>query len=446
MAAIEPTTDRASRPNVVVVGAGFGGLYAAKRLQKEAVNLTVIDRRNHHLFQPLLYQVATAMLSPADIAVPVRSVISKAHKPAARILLDEVTAVDPQANAVKLATGGSIPYDYLIMATGSQYNYFGREADWGKIAPGIKTLEDAVEIRRRVLLSFERAEQTDDKAEQDRLLTFILIGGGPTGVEMAGSLAELARSSLKQDFTKIDPRDARIILLEAGPRLLSSFTEKQSAYAKGVLVKMGVEVRLNSGVESIRNNGVVAGGEFIPARNVFWAAGVKATLVSEGLKLHTARNGAAIVEKDFSLATYPNIFVVGDASAYTTEDGKTLPALAPVAKQEGAYVGEVVARKVRGEAPPAPFRYFDWGTMATVGRSAAIGQFGRFSIQGFFAWLFWCAVHISYLVGFRNRIVVLINWLWAFVTYAKGARLITGSTSLPSDPGHADDEPRTPVI
>jgi NADH:ubiquinone reductase (H+-translocating) len=423
----EPVSSaEATRPQVVIVGAGFGGISAAKRLMSEAVDLTVIDRQNHHLFQPLLYQVATAALSPADIAMPIRSLLHRPKRARVTVLLDEATGVDKDARCVRTVRTGRVPYDWLILATGSTYSYFGHDA-WAEAAPGLKTVEDALAIRNRLLSSFECAETTAEPEMRNRLLTFVMIGGGPTGVEMAGALAELAKATLARDFVNIDPTHARIVLVEAGPRLLAGFPEDQSAYAERALRRLGVEVLTSSPVEDIDNLGVRVRGERIEAAAVIWCAGVQATPVGEWLGAETARASTVKVTADLSLPHRPEIFVIGDAASVRGAEGGALPGLAPVAKQEGRYAAEVIAARIAGREPPAPFRYRDWGSMATVGRSAAVGQFGSLHTQGFFAWLLWGAVHLGYLVGFRNRMVVLVSWLWAWATYARGARLITGT-------------------
>lgn len=426
------------RPHVVVVGAGFGGLAAAKRLRRAPVDVTVIDRRNHHLFQPLLYQVATAALSPADIAAPIRAVLHAGRQRDAYVLLDEVIGVDTQARHLRTRDSAVQVYDYLILATGSEFSYFGHEAEWAHFAPGLKTIEDATEIRRRVLLAFEKAETSHDRAEQERLLTFVLIGGGPTGVEMAGALAELAKATLARDFSRIDPRAARILLVEAAPRLLGGFAERLGDYAHRALAGMGVEVSTDTRIEAIDADGVVANGRRIPARTVIWCAGVKATPVGAWLGVPTTRNGAVEVLPDLSVAEAPDIFVIGDAASVAGPEGRPLPGLAPVAKQQGEYVADLIARRVRGAPAPGPFAYRDWGSMATIGRSAAVAEIGGARLTGVAAWLLWGLVHITYLIGFRNRVVVTVNWIWAWITYAKGARLITGvrgeaSAALPAD-------------
>lgn len=417
--------DKAAR--VVIVGAGFGGLNAAKTLARAGVPFTLIDRRNHHLFQPLLYQVATAVLSPADIAVPIRAVLPPGRQKAqARILMDEVTGIDRAARIALTKGGTRIGYTHLILATGSNYAYFGHEDEWAPHAPSLKSLDDALNIRRRVLLAFERAETTRDPALRDRLMTFAVIGGGPTGVETAGALAELAKATLARDFSSIDPRSARVILIEAQDNLLLAYPPRLGSYTARKLGQMGVEVITGNPVKDITADGVTLADRTILTANVFWCAGVRATPVGEWLGLQSEENGTLRVRPDLRLDADRNIFVIGDASMLEDGEGNPLPALAPVAKQQGAHAARQIIAQLRGRPAPGPFRYRDWGTMATVGRSAAVGKFGRLEITGFPAWLLWGAVHIAYLVGFRNRLSVVLNWLWAWLFYSKGARLITG--------------------
>lgn len=416
----------ADKGRVVIVGAGFGGLSAAKHLARAGIPFTLVDKRNHHLFQPLLYQVATAALSPADIAVPIRSVLSPGNREAIEILMDEVVGVDPGRKLVLTAGGAELAYTTLILATGAEYTYFGNEDRWAVNAPALKSLDDALNIRRRVLLAFERAETTSDPDLRARLMTFVIIGGGPTGVETAGALAELARATLAKDFTNIDPRATRVVLVEALDSVLGSYPSHLGSYTERRLRQMGIEVLTGSPVKDITSDGVVLADRIVFSSNVFWCAGVKATPVGEWLQVSTEKNGTLKVGNDLRLAGHEDIFVIGDASTVLSETGEPLPALAPVAKQQGHYAAEAIIRQSNNVPRQAPFRYRDWGSMATIGRSAAVGKFGRLEITGFVAWLFWGAVHIAYLVGFRNRINVMVNWLWAWMTYAKGARLITG--------------------
>ena len=429
---------------VVIIGAGFGGLSAAKTLARAGLPLALIDKRNHHLFQPLLYQVATAVLSPADIAVPIRGVLSPGRKGAVSILMEEIEGVDTARRVVRSVSGDETPYEALILATGSKYTYFGHEQDWAQYAPALKSLDDAVNIRRRVLLAFERAETTNDPALRERLMTFVVVGGGPTGVETAGALAELAKATLARDFTNIDPRATRIVLAEADKTLLNAYPGHLGAYAERKLADLGVEVHTGAPVRSITAEGATAGEVFFPTSNIFWCAGVEATPVGKWLGVETERNGTVRVGPDLRVPGFEDIYVIGDAAAAFDKDGTRFPALAPVAKQQGKYVAEAIIRARNGRPAQGRFRYRDWGTMATIGRSAAVGKFGRFEVRGFFAWVLWGAVHIAYLVGFRNRLSVLINWLWAWLTYAKGARLITGpdraATSAPDSRKAIDEE------
>jgi NADH dehydrogenase len=414
------------RPRVVVVGAGFGGLEAARKLARSPVDVTVIDRRNYYLFQPLLYQVATAALSPADIAQPIRAVLRDQQN--ATVLLDEVIGVDVGARRVETRFGADQSYDYLILATGSQYAYFGHD-DWPRLAPGLKSIDDATLIRRRVLFAFEEAENVTDPEIRQRLLTFVLVGAGPTGVEMAGALVELAHASLSRDFRHINPHTAHILLVEAGPRVLSGFPERLAAFAKHSLERMGVEVLLDTPIEAIDRDGVVARGKRIEAANVIWCAGVEASPVARWLGVPAGKNGRVRVAADLSVPGHPEIFVVGDAAFVTGPTGEPLPGLAPVAKQQGQYVGEVVARLVRREPPPPPFHYRDQGALATIGRHSAIADLGWIRLTGSVAWILWSIVHIFFLIGFRNRMAVFLNWIWAWLTYGRGARLITGDTT-----------------
>lgn len=416
----------AGRERVVIVGAGFGGLSAAKHLARAGVPFTLIDKRNHHLFQPLLYQVATAALSPADIAVPIRSVLSPGNRGTIEILMDEVDGVDTGRRVVTTTGGAEIGYSALIMATGAEYTYFGNAERWAANAPALKSLDDALNIRRRVLLAFERAETTSDPNLRARLMTFAVIGGGPTGVETAGALAELARATLAKDFTNIDPRATRVVLIEALDTLLAAYPPHLGAYTGRKLRQMGIEVLTGSPVQDITGDGVILADRTVLTSNVFWCAGVKATPVGAWLNAPTEKNGTLKVGNDLRLEGHADVFVIGDASTALDAAGKPLPALAPVAKQQGHYAAEAIIRQRNNVPLQGPFRYRDWGSMATIGRSAAVGKFGKLEITGFVAWLFWGAVHIAYLVGFRNRISVLVNWLWAWMTYAKGARLITG--------------------
>lgn len=415
------------RPVVVIVGAGFGGLAAVRALESEAVDIVLIDQRNHHLFQPLLYQVATAWLSPADIAAPIRSVFSQQENLV--VILGKVTGVDPAARTVRIDNGareGDLPYDFLVVATGVRHDYFGND-QWENFAPGLKTVEDAIDIRERLLMAFEMAEMSTDTAERDANLTIVIVGGGATGVEMAGSIAELAKAALVKDFRRIDPRQARVLLVEAGPSVLPSFPEALSAAAKRSLEKLGVVVKVNSRVTGCDANSVTLGDERIPAATVIWAAGVKASPAATWLNANADRAGRVMVGADFSVPGHPEVFVVGDTASLTDAAGRRLPGVAPAAKQAGRYVGQAISAKLRGQAAPAPFRYRDLGNMATIGRRAGVADFGWISLKGPIAWWLWGIVHIYFLIDFRSRISVSINWLWSFLTYQRGARLITGA-------------------
>ena len=402
----------ASRAHIVIIGAGFGGLSAAKRLGKVAADVTVIDRRNHHLFQPLLYQVATAALSPADIAAPIRGIL--ATQANTHVILGSVTGIDTAGRSV-LIGNRRIPYDLLIIATGARENYFGHD-EWAAVTSGLKTIEDATTMRRRILVAFERAEDSDDEAERRRLLTFAIIGGGPTGVELAGALAELAKAALARDFRHIDPTTARIILVEAGPRLLPSFPPKLSAVAARALTRLGVELRLGTTVTRCDRGGAVLDDEGIESRTLIWAAGVAASPAAAWLGVEPGRGGRVAVTPDLSLAEHPEIFVIGDTAHVEGPDG-ALPGVAPVAKQEGAYVARVIATRLAGKGPPGPFRYRNLGNLATIGRKEAVVDFGRLRLTGRIAWLVWGLAHIYFLIGFRNRMAVAVDWLWSYLTY-----------------------------
>jgi NADH dehydrogenase len=418
----------APRPEVVVVGAGFGGLAAARRLGDAPVAVTIVDRRNYHLFQPLLYQVATAALSPSDIAYPIRSTLR--HQSNARVLLAEVTAIDTAQRQVRLADG-ALTYDFLILAGGAGHAYFGHD-DWEKFAPGLKTLEDAIAIRGRILLAFEKAERETDAAARRELLTFVVVGGGPTGVELAGAIAEISRHVLVSDFRSIDPREARIVLLEAGPRILPAYMPESSSRAAEALRVRGVEVRTQSPVTGVDAGGVRLGTERLAARTVLWAAGVAASPLARTLGSPVDRAGRAIVEPDLSIPGHPEVFVIGDLSVYTHQTGKPLPGLSPVALQQGRAAAANILRTLAGE-PRRPFHYVDKGTMAVIGRSAAVAEIGGLRFSGLLAWLLWCFVHIFFLIGFRNRVIVMMEWAWAYLTYQRGARLITGEVG-PENP------------
>ena len=412
---------RSGIPHVVIVGGGFGGLNAARALARRPVRVTLLDRRNYHLFQPLLYQVASAALSPADIATPLRSILRKAAN--VSVLLAEAETID-FTNRRLVLDRGELGYDALILAAGAGHSYFGHD-DWELLAPGLKTLEDALEIRRRVLLAFEAAEREPDGAERRALLTFVIVGAGPTGVELAGALAEIARETIARDFRAIDPRQARVILLEGGPRILPSFPEALSKRAQMALSRLGVEVRTGSTVTRITPDAVWVGGEQIRSRAVLWAAGVAAAPLARSLGAPLDRAGRVLVEPDLSIPGHPEAFVIGDLAAFIHQTGQPLPGLAPVAIQQGRAVADNVWRRLRGE-PTRPFHYFDKGSMAAIGRAKAVAVMGRLRLWGFPAWLAWVFVHILYLIGFRNRFLVVFEWAWAYFTYQRGARLITG--------------------
>jgi NADH dehydrogenase len=414
--------DRDGVPHVVIVGGGFGGLNAAHSLARAPVRVTVIDRRNHHLFQPLLYQVASAALSPADIAAPIRHVLRKQRN--TEVLLADVVDVDAGARALVLSDGRRVGYDFLIVATGAVDQYFGHD-EWVESAPGLKTIEDATSIRRRFLLAFEAAEQTSDPELCEALLTFVVVGGGPTGVEMAGAFAEIARHTLADDFQHVDVTRARVILIEGGPRLLAAYDEELSGKARRKLEQKGVEVRLNSLVSRIEPDAVHVGDERIPARNIVWAAGVAASPLGRRLDAPVDRMGRVIVEPDLSIPDRPEVFVIGDLAHFAHQTGEPLPGVAPVAMQMARSASANILRTLRGHARE-PFRYRDKGSMATIGRGAAVAQVGGLKMDGFLAWLAWLFIHLMYLVGFRNRVAVFMEWAWSYLTWQRGARLITG--------------------
>ncbi|MBN8875800.1 MAG: NAD(P)/FAD-dependent oxidoreductase [Rhodospirillales bacterium] len=415
-------------PRLVVIGAGFGGLAAAQGLARQPVALTVIDRRNHHLFQPLLYQVATAGLSPADIATPIRSLFR--HRRQVRVLMAEVTGIDVAGRVVR-TSAGSVPYDTLVIATGAQDAYFGHSA-WERFAPGLKTVEDAVAIRRRILLAFEHAEAEPDPERQRRLLTFVIVGGGPTGVELAGAIAELAKVALALDFRRIDPRSARVVLVEAGPRVLATFPDPLSEAAARGLHELGVEVRTGAAVSDCDADGVALGATRIEAATVLWAAGVTASPAARWLGVPADRAGRVVVGPELTVPEHPEVFVIGDTAHVAGPQGRPLPGVAPVAKQQGEYVARAIAARRAGRAPAA-FRYRDLGNLATIGRGRAVADFGWIRLSGRFAWLLWGLVHVAFLIGFRNRIAVLLDWLWAYVTFRRGARLITAPHGPPEE-------------
>jgi NADH dehydrogenase len=434
-------TTTSPRPRVVIVGAGFGGLAAAKRFAGRPVDVTIIDQRNHHLFQPLLYQVATAALSPADVAWPIRGIF--ARHPNVRVVLGEVTGLDLE-NRVVRSDRIDLPYDYLILATGASHSYFGHD-DWTTNAPGLKSIVEATEIRRRILLAFELAEIGMSKAEQRRELTFVVIGGGPTGVELAGAIAELARYTLALDFRNIDPSSARVILVEAGDRLLRAFPEDLSAYAECALERLGVEVMLNKTVEVRAGEGAFIGDMLIPCATMIWAAGVAVPHLKNWLPVQTDRAGRVPVEPDLSVKQRPEVFVIGDAAAAAWRDGLIVPGIAPAAKQGGRYVAEVVLAAVRGAPKPAPFRYRHQGNLATIGRHSAIVDLGRIKLTGWTAWWIWGLAHIYFLIGVRAPIIIAAQWLWAYLTFGRGARLITGIQPLFQERKTQNGKPTQPT-
>jgi NADH dehydrogenase len=410
------------RPQVVIVGAGFGGLSAAQALKNSSVDVTLVDKRNHHLFQPLLYQVATAALSPADIAAPIRGILARNLN--TRVLLERVTGVDTAAQQVRLGSGGALPYDWLVLATGARHSYFGRD-DWAEHAPGIKTIDDATAVRRKVLLALERAETETDQDRRHALLTFVVIGGGPTGVEMAGAIAELARKSVSRDFRSITPHCSRVILVEGGPRLLAVFPATLSARAQAAIESLGVEVRLNARVSAVGSDFVQVGEETIPAFTAVWAAGVMASPAAEWLGAEADRAGRVAVGADLRAPGLANVFVIGDTACCPGPKGRPLPGVAPVAKQQGRHVAQTIRAALAGRSVRS-FRYRDYGNLATIGRRRAVIDFGRVRLSGWTAWLIWCVAHIWFLVGFRSRIVVGLSWLWNYLTFERSARLITG--------------------
>ena len=410
-----------SLPHVVIVGGGFGGLYAARALAHRPVRVTLLDRRNHHLFQPLLYQVATAVLNPSDIAVPLRSVLRRATN--ITVLLAEVQKVE-LANRRLVLDRGEIGYDAVVLAAGASHSYFGHD-EWEVLAPGLKTLEDALEIRRRVLLAYEAAEREQDGAERQALLTFVVIGGGPTGVELAGALGEISRQTVARDFRLIDPTKSRIVLLEGGSLILPTFPESLSRGAADALRRIGVEVRVGAIVTRVTPDAVWLGGEQIRARTVLWAAGVAASPLARTLGVTLDRSGRVPVEPDLSIAGHPEAFVIGDMSVLRGPSGSPFPGLAPVAIQQGQRAADNVLRRLSGQ-PTRTFHYRDRGSMATIGRAAAVAVVGRIQLSGLVAWLAWLLVHVMFLIGFRNRFLVLFEWAWAYVSWQRGARLITG--------------------
>jgi NADH:quinone reductase (non-electrogenic) len=410
-----------AKPKVVIIGAGFGGLEAAKALRRAAADVTVIDRHNHHCFQPLLYQVATAALSPADIAWPIRHILRPQRN--ATVLMEEVQGIDPEKKVLHTQYG-EITYDYLVIATGATHSYFGHD-EWSKFAPGLKRIEDATRIRRSILIAFERAELTEDPDQQRRLLTFVIVGGGATGVEMAGAIADVAGQTLAADFRRIDPRSARIVLIEAGPRLLPTFPPSLSEYALRTLTRSGVEVQTDTLVTKCDANGVDLKNGRIDAGTVIWAAGVTASPAVRWLNTEADRAGRVKVGPDLSVPGHPEIFVIGDTAAVADSKGQPVPGIAPAAKQMGKYVGKLISARIAGRELQKPFRYMHLGELATIGRRAAVVKFGALELKGFLGWLFWSLAHIYFLIGLRNRFVVAFNWFWDYITFQRGARLIT---------------------
>lgn len=409
-------------PRVVIIGGGFGGLEAAKALRKVPVRVTLLDRQNHHLFQPLLYQVATAALSPADIAEPLRAILRGQDN--TEVILAEVHQIDPNAKRV-LTSDGEVPYDYLILATGARHSYFGND-EWEKFAPGLKSLDDALELRRRMLTAFEIAEKTPDDAVRKAAMTFVVVGAGPTGVEMAGALTEISKVTLVRDFRHIDSSQAHVILLDAAPRVLPTFAPDLSESAKEQLEGIGVKVRLGTMVEKIDETGVtLKTGEKIPSRTIVWAAGNAASPLGASLGVPLDRMGRVIVNADLSIPGHPEVFVIGDAAHFAPDGAAPLPGLSPVAMQQGRHVAKNIRVLLAG-GWTARFEYFDKGTMATIGRHAAVADAGFMHFTGFLAWLAWLLVHVLFLVSFRNKLVVISNWAWQYVTFGRGARLITG--------------------
>ena len=420
-----------SQPHVVVIGGGFGGLEAARALDGAPVRVTLVDRHNYHLFQPLLYQVATASLSPGDIASPIRWILRRQEN--VQVLLADARGIDPAVRRVVLDPGpsgteGSLDYDYLIVTAGAAHSYFGHP-QWAARAPGLKTLDDALEMRRRVLLAFEAAEREADPARQERLLTFVIVGGGPTGVELAGALAEIARHSLPKDFRSIHPESARILLVEGGPDLLPAFPEKLRGASRTALEHLGVEVRTGAMVTDVDEDGVVVEGSRISAQTILWAAGVAASPLAKSLGAPLDRAGRVTPAPTLALTNHPEIFVAGDICAFV-QDGKPLPGVAQVAMQQGKHAAQNVIRAIAGE-PLQPFRYHNYGNMATIGRGSAVADIGPVKASGFLAWLFWLFLHIFWLIGFRNRLAVMTEWAWAYVTFQRRVRLITGEKPWP---------------
>jgi NADH:quinone reductase (non-electrogenic) len=416
------TTARDPLPHLVVIGGGFAGLWATRALAGAPVRITLVDRGNHHLFQPLLYQVATAGLSAPDIAAPLRHILRRQRN--ATVLMGTVSGIDTGARKVRIEHGGTLDYDVLLLASGATHAYFGHD-EWARHAPGLKTLDDALHIRRRILSAFEQAEGEDDPVVKRALLTFAIVGGGPTGVELAGTLAEIARHTLKREFRRIDPREARVLLLEAGPRVLSTFPESLSARSRQQLEKLGVEVRTGTPVNAIDAEGVLLGDTRIDARTVLWAAGVAASPLARTLGVPLDRAGRVLVQPDLTVPGMPDVFVAGDLASLQ-QDGKPVPGVAPAAKQMGHHVAVAIRARLDGKTA-TPFRYRDYGNLATIGRMAAVVHLGKLKLSGALAWWFWLVAHIFFLIGFRNRLVVMLNWTWAYWSYQRAARIILGN-------------------
>jgi NADH dehydrogenase len=426
------------RPHVVIVGAGFGGLYAARTLERAQVRLTVVDRKNHHTFQPLLYQVATAGLNPSDIASPIRSILR--HQKNTEVLLADVARIDTAQKRLQFSAGGELHYDVLVIAAGAAHSYFGHD-EWERFAPGLKTIEDALEIRKRVLYAFEAAECERDEQRRRAWLTFVIIGAGPTGVELAGTLSEVARHTLASDFRHIDPTRARILLLEGGPRVLPVYPPELSQKAELQLRALHVDVRTGALVTQVDESGVSVGDEHIEAATVLWAAGVAASPLAKTLGAPLDRAGRVLVEPDLTVPGHDDVYVIGDLASLKQEDGRPVPGVAPAAIQEGRHTARNIVRRLHGE-PTLPFRYHDKGSLATIGRAAAVAEIGKTKLSGFVAWLAWLLIHIFFLIGFRNRFLVLTEWALSYVTYQRGARLITGALPTSEKAERARERPR----
>lgn len=406
---------------VIIVGGGFGGISVAKKLKGTSFDVTIVDKRNHHLFQPLLYQVATAALSPGDVAVPIRSIFSSQKN--ISTVLGEVTSVDKQEQTISLKNGRNLGYDYLVIASGAEYNYFGNQ-NWKDYAPGLKSIDDAINIRERILYSLEIADQLDTDDERRPYLSYAVIGAGPTGVEMAGAIAEIAKRNMMRDFKNLDPSQTEVYLVEAGPAVLNGYPDSLSRKAQNDLEKMGVNVLLDHPVTEVKQDRVIAGDKTIITPNIIWAAGVRTSLLADTLQAEQDKMGRVKVQDDLSVPGYPGIFVIGDAAYLENEKGEPLPALAPVALQQGKYIGEHLKQKIKG-SKTGPFRYVDKGTMATIGRAKAVADIKGFKFSGIFAWLLWSLIHIFFLIGFRNRLRVFIEWVWHYITFKRGVRIIS---------------------